>query len=267
MTQFAINITSDAVCPWCYIGKRRLDTAIELYKKVYPEGRTDTFSINWTAFYLDPAAPSKAVSWDERSVQRLASKLASSSEPGLATADADKQHQLQQVSQQLKTRLTSIGRQEGIEFSFRGLIGNTRSAHRAIAFSKMPAHLSPHLNREDEEGKETRTDIQDRFVMALFKAYFEGSLDITSHEGIADVGASVGLEREQMLAWLDSGRGGEEVDDEDHTAKAQGINGVPRFTVQGVPVEGAVDVQELLGLFVKIKEEEAQTQVSTTGNV
>jgi predicted DsbA family dithiol-disulfide isomerase len=33
----AIDIVSDVVCPWCYIGKRRLEAALELYRKERPE--------------------------------------------------------------------------------------------------------------------------------------------------------------------------------------------------------------------------------------
>ncbi|KAI0193678.1 DSBA-like thioredoxin domain-containing protein [Xylaria flabelliformis] len=243
MTNFAIDIVSDPVCPWCYIGKRRLDKAIALYQKVYPSGRQDTFTINWKAYYLDSTAPAKGISWDERLLQKLASTR-SKSNPDLTATEEDNKV----VAQQLKTRLATIGRQEGIQFSFQGKIGNTRSAHRAIAFSKT------HANLENESAQQ----VQDRFVTALFEAYFEGDIDITSHEALADVAASVGLDRAEMLAWLDSGEGGEEVDEEDRAARARGIEGVPCFTVQGVKVDGAQDVQDLMEMFVKVKEEERQ---------
>ncbi|KAI1650629.1 uncharacterized protein F4817DRAFT_326830 [Daldinia loculata] len=38
---------------WCYIAKRNLDTAISLYRKTYPGGESDTFSIVWTPYYLN----------------------------------------------------------------------------------------------------------------------------------------------------------------------------------------------------------------------
>ena len=45
-----IDIWSDVVCPWCYLGSRRLNAAID---QVGSEG----IEVHWRAFQLDPAAP------------------------------------------------------------------------------------------------------------------------------------------------------------------------------------------------------------------
>ena len=49
-----IDILSDTVCPWCYIGKKRLDKAIEDYKG-------QEFEINWHAFQLNPNMPIEGI--------------------------------------------------------------------------------------------------------------------------------------------------------------------------------------------------------------
>ena len=49
-----IDIVSDTVCPWCYIGKKRLDKAIEDYKG-------QEFEINWHAFQLNPNMPIEGI--------------------------------------------------------------------------------------------------------------------------------------------------------------------------------------------------------------
>ncbi|KAI0407901.1 putative thioredoxin [Xylaria palmicola] len=246
MTNFTITIVSDPVCPWCYIGQKRLNKAISLYKKVYPGGRADTFTVTWKAFYLDASAPAQGITWDQRLRQKLAA-----SKPGRAAAETD------QLVVQLRDHLASTGRPEGIEFSFAGLIGNTRSAHRAIAFSKR-------ARAGAEPTPDPDADVHNRFVAALFAAYFEGTADITSHAALADVAASVGLGRAEMLAWLDDGKGGEEVDEEDRAARELGLQGVPNLIVQGVTMQGASDIQDLLEVFTKVKEEErerAQEQI------
>ncbi|RHX82241.1 DsbA family oxidoreductase [Leptospira yasudae] len=46
-----IAVYSDMVCPWCYIGKKRLEDAVELRKKSHPD---DTIEIEWRAFQLNP---------------------------------------------------------------------------------------------------------------------------------------------------------------------------------------------------------------------
>ncbi|KAI1825761.1 thioredoxin-like protein [Xylaria intraflava] len=233
MTNFIIDVVSDPVCPWCYIGKKRLEKAIALYQKVYPGGRSDTFQTNWTAYYLDPKAPAKGIPYRERFLQKLASK----------TSEADGGDQAGRAAQ-LTDRLASIGRQEGIVFSFAGKIGSTRSAHRAIAYSRT----------------EAGPGAQDAFVTALFAAYFEGDADITSYADLASVAETAGLDGAAMRAWLDSGAGGAEVDAEDAAARAAGLRGVPCFTVLGRRVDGAGDVQDFMDAFVAVKEAEAEAE-------
>ena len=160
-----------------------------------------------------------------------------------------------------------------MSFSFKGKIGNTRSAHRAIAYSRTHPPATPNPSSANSTDAAVvvglgEDDAQDRFVLALFATYFEGEADITSHADLADVAGSVGLDRDEMLAWLDSGKGGEEVDEQDRAAREMGLKGVPHFAVQGRRVDGARDVQDFLELFVKIKEEEqeqaAKANVHTT---
>jgi hypothetical protein len=45
MTAFNVEIVSDPVCPFCFLGKKRLDRAIEVYKKTIPSGSEDVFNI------------------------------------------------------------------------------------------------------------------------------------------------------------------------------------------------------------------------------
>ncbi|KAI0420439.1 putative thioredoxin [Xylaria grammica] len=246
MTNFTIDITSDPVCIWCYIGRKRLDKAIALYKKIYPNGRHDTFTVNWKAYYLDPSAPTRGIPIAERMLQKV-----TSSKAGRDPTSEDKA-----LAQHLTERLASLGRQEGITISGRGKIGNTRSAHRAIAFSKTQPVPAEECSQDAPES--SVASVQDRFVMALFAAYFEGAADITSHEDLAGVAESIGLSRTGMLEWLDSGKGGEEVDEQDRIAKDTGLKGVPHFTVQGRKVDGSRDVQDFLELLVKVKEEEQE---------
>jgi predicted DsbA family dithiol-disulfide isomerase len=59
MTQFNIEIVSDTVCPWCYVGKKKLETAIAQFKKQHPE---DTFSTTWKPYYLNPDSPKTGTS-------------------------------------------------------------------------------------------------------------------------------------------------------------------------------------------------------------
>ncbi|MGA7805916.1 DsbA family oxidoreductase [Bradyrhizobium sp.] len=53
-----IDIVSDVVCPWCYIGKRRIENALALAADVPVE-------INWRAFFLNPWVPREGISRDD----------------------------------------------------------------------------------------------------------------------------------------------------------------------------------------------------------
>ncbi|KAI8963470.1 DSBA oxidoreductase [Daldinia sp. FL1419] len=217
MTNISIKIVSDTVCPWCYIGKKRVDRAINLYRRTYPGGKDDTFTVSWFPFYLDPTSPKKGIPLLERMAQRFG---------------PDKLEALQK-------RLQLIGSQEEINFSFKSKIGNTRDSHRLIQL-----------------GKTKGNDVENRVVLELFKTYFEGEGDITSHDTLIEAAEKAGLDKAEVKDWLDTGKGGEEVDAEVQEAYAKNIHGVPHITIQGkYEIGGAEDPQTILEAFVKAKEE------------
>ncbi|RAL68530.1 hypothetical protein DID88_007257 [Monilinia fructigena] len=73
MTKFDIEIVSDTVCPWCYVGKQKLEQGITAYKQKHPDSN-DTFSITWNPFYLAPEAPKIGVDKREWYLSLLAEK-------------------------------------------------------------------------------------------------------------------------------------------------------------------------------------------------
>ena len=50
-----IDVFSDVICPWCFIGKRRLEAAVTLYNNGRPKDAPVALNINWRAFLLNPA--------------------------------------------------------------------------------------------------------------------------------------------------------------------------------------------------------------------
>ncbi|HEY3838743.1 MAG TPA: DsbA family oxidoreductase [Bryobacteraceae bacterium] len=101
-----IQVVSDVVCPWCYIGKRRLEKALERL------GRGDV-AVRWTAFQLNPGAPREG--WNRREYRTA--KFGSA-----------------EVSARLEARVAEAGAQEGIGFRFDRIekTPNTFDAHRLI---------------------------------------------------------------------------------------------------------------------------------------
>jgi predicted DsbA family dithiol-disulfide isomerase len=101
-----ITVYSDVICPWCYVGKRRLEAALA------SPGMPVGIEFTWRPFELNPDMPAEGV---ERKVYR-AHKF------GAAR------------SAQLDVQMASTGREVGIEFAFDRMqrTPNTRLAHRLI---------------------------------------------------------------------------------------------------------------------------------------
>lgn len=55
MKAISIDVISDVICPWCFLGKRRLDKAIALLADIKVE-------VNWRPFFLDPTIPAEGMS-------------------------------------------------------------------------------------------------------------------------------------------------------------------------------------------------------------
>lgn len=202
----------------CYIGKKQLDKAIELYRKVYPGGKDDAFTVTWLPFYLDPTAPEKGMPLLERFQQRFGPDKAAP----------------------MQNRLRSVGSQHGIDFSFAGKIGRTRDSHRLIELA----------------GRKGAA-VQNAVVLQLFQSYFEADGDITALDTLLEAGVKGGLDRAEVGDWLETGEGGDQVDKEVEKVKEKGIHGVPYFTIQGeYVVNGAQDPQDFLEVFVRVKETE-----------
>jgi predicted DsbA family dithiol-disulfide isomerase len=214
MTNFNIEIVSDTVCPWCYVGHKQLTKAIATYRSTHP-GSNDTFNTTWKPFYLDPDAPKVSIDKSERFAAKFGPERAAA------------MHQ----------RLAGVGDAVGIKFKFGGKTGNTRDSHRLIQL-----------------GKTKSPEVQTKVVEALFAAYFENEQDITSHDVLLAVAKKAGLEEVEAKKWIDSDDGGKLVDAEVKEAQEKFISGVPHFTLNDrFEIEGAQDSTAFVRLFERLK--------------
>ena len=136
-----LSVVSDAICPWCYVGKRRLEQAIALMDGVRP------VRMAWRPFELNPQMPKEGIERREYRMRKFGSW-----ERSLA----------------LDAQLTEVGKSVGIAFRYDLMkrTPNTFDAHRLI-------WLAGHLGVQDamvetlfrgyfSEGR----DIGDRGVLA-----------------------------------------------------------------------------------------------------
>ncbi|GGD17220.1 DsbA family oxidoreductase [Nocardioides daphniae] len=102
-----IEIWSDVVCPWCYIGKRRLESALATFD------HADDVEVVWRSYQLDPSAPKDEV---VTTVEALGAKF-----PG-GPAQVTEMH----------ARTRGIAAEEGLEFGDHSFHANTVDAHRVL---------------------------------------------------------------------------------------------------------------------------------------
>jgi predicted DsbA family dithiol-disulfide isomerase len=112
-----IDVVSDVVCPWCYVGKHRLEAALALRPYVETE-------IHWRPYFLDPRVPREGMA----RVDYLSRKFGSDERIRPA-------HE----------RLSRLGREEGIEFHFERIARqpNTLDAHRLIGWAEAAGQAAP----------------------------------------------------------------------------------------------------------------------------
>ncbi|MDQ3850424.1 MAG: DsbA family oxidoreductase [Actinomycetota bacterium] len=125
----SVEIWSDVVCPWCYIGKRRFEAALAAFP------HRDDVAVTWRSFELDPHAPRVR---SESPAEALAAKY------GMSVEEARAAH----------ASITEVAAREGLEYRLdRARRGNTFDAHRII-------HLAAAHGRQGEA--------QERLMRAYF---------------------------------------------------------------------------------------------------
>jgi predicted DsbA family dithiol-disulfide isomerase len=200
-----IEIWSDVVCPWCFVGKRRLETALSTFE------HADEVEVVYRSFELDPTAPHshKSPGGRELSTGVIARKYGRSE---------DEMRDMQQ-------QLIDVAAQDGLAMRlFDTVHTNTIDAHRLL-------HLAldtggPALQRELKE--------------ALLSAYFEGAADVGDHDVLTGVATKVGLDDTRVREVLASDEYADAVAADIAQARAYGATGVPFFVVdQKYGVSGA----------------------------
>ncbi len=109
-TSLVIDVVSDVVCPWCYVGKKRLEATLAMRRDIVPE-------IRWRPFFLDPTVPRAG----KPRIDYITGKFGGVDKitPG---------HE----------RLAILGKSVGIDFHFESIETqpNTLDAHRLIGWAQ-----------------------------------------------------------------------------------------------------------------------------------
>lgn len=198
-----VDIVSDVVCPWCFVGKRRLEQALATLREAYP-GHDLGIRVTFKPFELNPGLPREGI---DRAAYRRA-KFGSAERLQLMDA-----------------RLAAAGESVGIHFAFEKIrrTPNTFDAHRLLWLAQS-------------------CGAQDALAEALFRGYFLDGLNVGDHTVLTDLAAASGIPRERAAALLAGREGEPEVRTEEDRAYRSGVQGVPHFSIDGVyQISGAQD--------------------------
>jgi predicted DsbA family dithiol-disulfide isomerase len=202
-----VEVWSDVICPWCYIGKRNLEAALAEFE------HADRVEVVWRAFELDPQAPKDSVA---DLASSLASKYGTDRDGALAMMD----------------RVASVA--EGVGLHYRFDLAhrcNTFDAHRVI-------HLALDLGGPGLQGA-----VKER----LLQGYFTEGADLSDHATLSALAVEAGLDADTVTKLLDSDDLTEAVHSDEAQAHEFGIGGVPFFLVAGAGgVSGAQPPERLL---------------------
>jgi hypothetical protein len=115
--KLAVDVISDVICPWCFIGKRRLEKAIAAI-----DGQQEV-QVHWHPFQLNPTMPKEGISRKEYRTRKFGSW---------------------ERSLELDAKVIAVGQTEGINFAFDKIerTPNTVDAHRLIWLTNCVAVFS-----------------------------------------------------------------------------------------------------------------------------
>jgi predicted DsbA family dithiol-disulfide isomerase len=213
VAKLRVDIWSDIACPWCYVGKRRLEQALARFGHRHEGHEGHEVEVVWRAFELDPSAP-RVRDPQQSYVERLARKYGTT--PAQAQAMID--------------RMVDTAAGDGLALRFGHIRpGNTFDAHRLL-------HLA------HERG------VQDALKERLLRAYLTEGQAIGEPEVLAPLAREVGLDERELADVLAGDRYAAEVRQDEAIARELGITGVPFFVLDGrLGVSGAQPADVLLG--------------------
>lgn len=205
MALVIVEVWSDVICPWCYIGKRRFETARQ---HLAARGIAD-FEVVYRAYQLDPGAPTD--------------------HPTPALEGYAKKFGGHQRALQITDHVSEVARTVGLEFWMdRALRANTMLAHRGMR------------RVLDIAGANAQGDANEN----LMRAYFTEGFDLGDAEVVADCCAVGGIRRAEMLAFLGGDGLADEVRADIAAATERDITAVPTFVVDDrFAIPGAQDVE------------------------
>jgi predicted DsbA family dithiol-disulfide isomerase len=210
-----VEVWADVICPWCYIGKRRLEAALTEFE------HRDQVEVVWRSFELDPTTPrSDQPGGGEDLASYLGRRFGGGGEAGREQGLA------------MNAQVSQIAAGDGLDFHLdQAVRANTVDAHRLL-------HLALETGGPQLQG---------RLKERLMEAHFVNGERVDTAASLQRIGEEVGLDADRVSQVLGSAAYADEVAADVDQARAFGANGVP-FTVvdRRYAVSGAQPAQLFL---------------------
>lgn len=211
-----VEVWSDVVCPWCYIGKRRFEEAAR--RLAADPSFDEEIEVVYRPYQLDPnAPPGTSMPVPEVYARKFGGPDAAA---------------------QILGHVTNVAAEEGLEFRLeRAQRANTRDAHRLLWW----AH-------------ETRpSGAQDALKERLLRAYFTDGDNIGDPDVLVRCAADAGLDAEAARAALEDGTGTEELGESLAFAADHDITAVPTYVIDGRwTIPGAQDPDTFVQVMTRL---------------
>jgi predicted DsbA family dithiol-disulfide isomerase len=163
-----VDVVSDVVCPWCYIGKRNLEAALAKLP-------IDNVEIRWRPYQLDSTIPPEGIARRAYLERKFGTRV-----------------------DEIYTRVAAAGREAGIDFAF-GRIErspNTLDAHRVIRWSQSAGKQNEMVERLFRDFFLEGRDIGHRAI--LIEAATDVGLDAEVVRRLLEANADTGEVREEI---------------------------------------------------------------------
>ncbi|MBL0940067.1 MAG: DsbA family oxidoreductase [Gemmatimonadaceae bacterium] len=188
-----VEVYADLVCPWCWIGERRLEAALEQLQAAYPGTQVERV---WRPFQLDPTVPAEGLDWRE---------FVESKFGGLDAAAP------------MFERVAGAGAENGLEFHFDRMTRspNTVRGHALVVHAQQSGRNPWPL------------------VEALYSAHFTQGLDLGDVDTLVRIASEHGIDANEAREVVTSGRYDVDVMQSQREAARLGIRGVPFVVLDG----------------------------------
>ncbi|KAL4725375.1 hypothetical protein ACLX1H_007522 [Fusarium chlamydosporum] len=223
MCESQVTLVMDTICPWTYIGKKRLDEALDQFRSS-PSSSSISFDLQFSSYQPSPNRPETI--------------------PDRAAYALHEKHNDNEEAQKLfEEHMLSLAKPLNIPIAFTGPTGNSFPAHRIIQ------------QVQESHG----ADVTNKLVDALFMLYFAGGRHPGEDDMLIEACVEAGLDVREAKTLVEDKTKGERKTKEDIRSIGMDIDSVPTVIIEGrrrdLTLTGLKEVSEYVKAMETIKKE------------